>query len=337
MRHPGAVVAGLLCLIQATVQAQSYNPDLWPVTSGDSIEAYLDARLFDDTAVPAGIEAVLDRQGNLAVVRCGEVPGLVESSAHVLDFAAGQAYHIRPAHSLASAAFSPDQSHIAAVLSAPCDGCLVIYSMVDGEARRIEGVQAVPGSVTWLNADRISYLPELDGKAAAEPVEVDLTQAETGRVFGNPAPGGNLQPEVYSCGGTNDDCICGMNNPYPCCDNGGNCTWWAWHAACCNWGVGCPGWGNAHSWLGNAQASGYPTTSTPTVGTSQMMQIRMTATCKGMRASRRCRRSTRRPRCRRGSRQPASRFAPAPARGSRSAEAQIHASAGCVRPPCQAA
>ncbi|NLX21526.1 MAG: CHAP domain-containing protein [Phycisphaerae bacterium] len=266
MRHPGAVVAGLLCLIQATVQAQSYNPDLWPVTSGDSIEAYLDARLFDDTAVPAGIEAVLDRQGNLAVVRCGEVPGLVESSAHVLDFAAGQAYHIRPAHSLASAAFSPDQSHIAAVLSAPCDGCLVIYSMVDGEARRIEGVQAVPGSVTWLNADRISYLPELDGKAAAEPVEVDLTQAETGRVFGNPAPGGNLQPEVYSCGGTNDDCICGMNNPYPCCDNGGNCTWWAWHAACCNWGVGCPGWGNAHSWLGNAQASGYPTTSTPTVG-----------------------------------------------------------------------
>jgi hypothetical protein len=61
---------------------------------------------------------------------------------------------------------------------------------------------------------------------------------------------------VYSCGGVNDTCQCGRNNPYPCCDNGGNCTWWAWHSACCNWGIGLPGWGNANQWAGNASANG---------------------------------------------------------------------------------
>ena len=61
---------------------------------------------------------------------------------------------------------------------------------------------------------------------------------------------------VYECGGQYDTCQCGRNNPYPCCDNGGNCTWWAWHAACCNWGIGLPGWGNANQWYGNAAANG---------------------------------------------------------------------------------
>ena len=61
---------------------------------------------------------------------------------------------------------------------------------------------------------------------------------------------------VYQCGDTTDSCQCGRNNPYPCCDNGGNCTWYAWHAACCNWGIGLPGWGNANQWYGNAAANG---------------------------------------------------------------------------------
>lgn len=59
---------------------------------------------------------------------------------------------------------------------------------------------------------------------------------------------------VYQCGPDKDDCQCGMNNPYPCCDNGGNCTWWSWDRACCNWKVGLPGWGNANQWAGNAKA-----------------------------------------------------------------------------------
>jgi surface antigen len=60
---------------------------------------------------------------------------------------------------------------------------------------------------------------------------------------------------VYQCGDQKDDCQCGANNPYPCCDNGGNCTWWAWEAACCNWAVALPGWGNANQWVGNANAN----------------------------------------------------------------------------------
>jgi hypothetical protein len=61
---------------------------------------------------------------------------------------------------------------------------------------------------------------------------------------------------VYQCGPQKDDCKCGADNPYPCCDNGGNCTWWAWEDACCNWAVGLPSWGNANQWAGNARANG---------------------------------------------------------------------------------
>jgi hypothetical protein len=41
-------------------------------------------------------------------------------------------------------------------------------------------------------------------------------------------------------------------NPYPC-DNGGNCTWWAWYMAQSNWGVNLPAWGNAKDWATNAK------------------------------------------------------------------------------------
>ena len=59
---------------------------------------------------------------------------------------------------------------------------------------------------------------------------------------------------VYTCGDQNDDCQCNSNNPFPCCDNGGNCTWWAWEDACCTWGVGIPAWGNANTWGSGASA-----------------------------------------------------------------------------------
>ena len=60
---------------------------------------------------------------------------------------------------------------------------------------------------------------------------------------------------VAWCGGTEDTCTCGAYNPYPCCDNGGNCTWWAWHKACCIWDLGLPGWGNANTWAQYADAN----------------------------------------------------------------------------------
>jgi hypothetical protein len=72
---------------------------------------------------------------------------------------------------------------------------------------------------------------------------------------------------VYQCGPDKDDCKCGMDDPYPCCDNGGNCTWWAWEQACCNWAVGLPGWGNANQWHGNAKLNpNFDVLSTPVPG-----------------------------------------------------------------------
>ena len=82
-------------------------------------------------------------------------------------------------------------------------------------------------------------------------------------------------PAVYavgSCGGVSDDCQCGSNNPYPCCNNGNgkssNCTWGAWHKACCHWGVGMPApWQHAKYWAGNyASHPDYDVVSNPVEG-----------------------------------------------------------------------
>ena len=91
---------------------------------------------------------------------------------------------------------------------------------------------------------------------------------------------------VYRCGTETDDCYCGVNNPYYCCDNDfndcggtcfpcansddgcdGNCTWWAWEKACCDWGVALPGWGNAGSWATDAMGSGYLVNNMPAIYT----------------------------------------------------------------------
>ena len=72
---------------------------------------------------------------------------------------------------------------------------------------------------------------------------------------------------VGQCGNQKDTCKCGKSNPYPCCDNGSNCTWWAWNEACCNWGIGLPGWGNANTWASYAkQNSNFVVQGSPVVG-----------------------------------------------------------------------
>jgi len=84
---------------------------------------------------------------------------------------------------------------------------------------------------------------------------------------------------VYTCGGVNDDCQCGVYNNFTCCDNGGNCTWWAWHKVCCIWGETAAkdiaNWitpRHAHTWNDKADASSvftvrsYPSKNTIAVG-----------------------------------------------------------------------
>lgn len=55
---------------------------------------------------------------------------------------------------------------------------------------------------------------------------------------------------VATCGGESS-----AGNPYPCCDNKANCTWYMWKLAKESWGESLPGWGNAGSWAGAAPAS----------------------------------------------------------------------------------
>ena len=67
---------------------------------------------------------------------------------------------------------------------------------------------------------------------------------------------------VVTCGGSYS-----YGNPYPCCGNGGNCTWWVWKQAKDIWGVSLPGWGNANTWATYARNAGYTVSSTPAANT----------------------------------------------------------------------
>ncbi|APR87628.1 Type IV fimbrial biogenesis protein PilY1 [Minicystis rosea] len=69
---------------------------------------------------------------------------------------------------------------------------------------------------------------------------------------------------VNACGDQIHHDECGKGNIYPCCDNGGNCTWWAWESVCRNWHIGLVNWGNANTWATHAHVDpnfdvlGYP-------------------------------------------------------------------------------
>ena len=72
---------------------------------------------------------------------------------------------------------------------------------------------------------------------------------------------------VSSCGGEVHQAECGGGNIYPCCDNGGNCTWWAWESVCRSWHVALVNWGNANTWAGHADVDpNYDVLSYPVVG-----------------------------------------------------------------------
>lgn len=73
-----------------------------------------------------------------------------------------------------------------------------------------------------------------------------------------------------NCGGYNGN-DCGGSNPYPCCSyngnsNAGNCTWWAWRSARCNWSISLPSpWRHAKYWAGDLTSNGFIVSATPVV------------------------------------------------------------------------
>jgi len=68
---------------------------------------------------------------------------------------------------------------------------------------------------------------------------------------------------VRDCGEYSDTCPCGANNRYDCPNDCGNCGWWAWHKACCEWGDGLFWTEWAVDWFDTAKKAGYPTGKTP--------------------------------------------------------------------------
>ncbi len=56
-------------------------------------------------------------------------------------------------------------------------------------------------------------------------------------------------------------------NCYPCC-SAGNCTWWCRYKRT---DIANCGWGNAKEWIASAQSAGFPTGSTPLVGSIMVM------------------------------------------------------------------
>ncbi len=243
-------------------RAEGEYPSIWPAAIGEAIEVYKDRALFADGQVPKGIDAVLDLHADVAVVRIGQLAGLIAGSTYVLDFADDMAYGLPPVQVVVSARVSPDGQDIAVVMSSPWPRALVTYSLLDGRVRFPAGIEAVPGSVEWIDSDRLEYVPWIEGQAGADPVVVDLSEAPlVARPTGLP-----LGTEGAStCGGTTS--CAGSGNPYPCCSNNGNCTWWAWHKMCGVWGRQPRSWGNANTWYSNAGVDGYYRSGTPAVNT----------------------------------------------------------------------
>ena len=65
---------------------------------------------------------------------------------------------------------------------------------------------------------------------------------------------GNSARAAGSCGGQVHQNTCGnATDIYPCCPNGGNCTWWAWEMVCRNWNISLVNWGNANTWGAHAR------------------------------------------------------------------------------------
>ena len=81
----------------------------------------------------------------------------------------------------------------------------------------------------------------------------------------------------HCCGGYCDTCPCGAATPCICCDyngtNSGNCVWWAWHEACCQWGDSLAWCGNANTWDNSARSHGYTVIGRPCADTVFVMDI----------------------------------------------------------------
>lgn len=81
-----------------------------------------------------------------------------------------------------------------------------------------------------------------------------------------------------ACGGEES-----AGNPFPCCDNGGNCTWYMWKKAKDEWGVELHRFGvlgNAAEWAAQARAGGIPSSTQPAVGTIAVNTTSLPNGCK---------------------------------------------------------
>ncbi|MES1912874.1 MAG: hypothetical protein MHM6MM_005098 [Cercozoa sp. M6MM] len=85
--------------------------------------------------------------------------------------------------------------------------------------------------------------------------------------------GDDVSAQVYQCGDTKDTCQCGANNPFPCCSNGGNCTWYAWHSGCCHWGINVPARRNAKEWSWELRNAGWKITTGPRVNSISIRKL----------------------------------------------------------------
>ena len=82
-----------------------------------------------------------------------------------------------------------------------------------------------------------------------------------------------------TCGDQVHSCACAAHTPCICCDNGGNCVWWAWHEACCNWNRALEWCTDATTWDDYATSNGYPVGTIPQ--NSSIFVCEASSTCSG--------------------------------------------------------
>lgn len=109
----------------------------------------------------------------------------------------------------------------------------------------------------------------------SEPTQGPSNSAQSGsNTAAMPSTAGAC-PAKYQCGNGRNECdaasTCGgvssPRNPFPCCCNDANCTWYAWRQASQMWRDDVPFRRNAHAWAQDARDHQYQVLSTPAVNT----------------------------------------------------------------------
>jgi photosystem II stability/assembly factor-like uncharacterized protein/surface antigen len=262
--YPGGDIVGLPALTTTSKEwtfpifTKANGLEFWTRVGinnpGNSI-AFITAEAFDESNNPLGIfEYAHIPPGVTYFIKTANIRGTIPNQAIILKVTSGHSVSgyevigVVNGYGLAAILGIPDENQTIAGFE--------ITTSKDGSVLDVyPKVKTRDGSVKSTTGSLESAEYETRHQSIIEIKMKSFPQAET------------ISPSSLAIGADNCGGVSSPGNPFPCCPNGGNCTWWAWHKAKSIWGVDFPAKGNALSWADVARSNGYLVTSTPAINT----------------------------------------------------------------------